>query len=154
MESFAGGSQIKTPGEAVTTLLVSSSYCSVDQSDPITTETMRGKKKQRLQQLVKRCMIFPFLLPAHLFFISLPHKACFAKHFQSPSTVKGPESFYGARAQLCLGPNSPTFRFFFSQEFFFSSDIDLLQLLKLSSPEYFFLIYHPQKNPVKIILKA
>lgn len=48
MESFAGGSQIKTPGEAVTTLLVSSSYCSVDQSDPITTETMRGKKKQRL----------------------------------------------------------------------------------------------------------
>lgn len=31
MESFAGGSQIKTPEETVTTWLVSSSYCSVDE---------------------------------------------------------------------------------------------------------------------------
>jgi len=79
-ESFAGGSQIKSPEEAVTTLLVSLSSCSVDQSDPVTTETMRGRNKQRIWYLVKRCMIFPFLLPTHLFFIPLPHKACSAKH--------------------------------------------------------------------------
>lgn len=153
MECLAGESQIKAPGETFTTLLVSSSYCCVDQSDPITTETMRGRKKQRLQQLVKICMILPFLLPTHLFFIPLPHKACFAKHFQSSSTVESPESFYGIRAQLSLGRSSLTSRFFFSQEFFFS-DMDQLQLLKLSSPEYFFLIYHPWKNTVKIMLKV
>lgn len=42
MESFAGQSQINTLGEAVSTLLVSSSYFSVDQSYPITVEVMGG----------------------------------------------------------------------------------------------------------------
>lgn len=45
MESFAGQSQINTLGEAVSTLLVSSSYFSVDQSYPITVEVMGGVTK-------------------------------------------------------------------------------------------------------------
>lgn len=92
MESFAGGRQIQTPEQAVTALLVSSSYCSMDGSDPITSETTRGSKEGKKTTVFDE-KIFHFLLSTNLFFISVPHSICFAKHFQCSSTVKSPEFF-------------------------------------------------------------
>lgn len=152
IESFARGRQIQTPQQAVTTLLVSSSYCSADQSDPNHLTNNKGEEGKKT--IVADEKIFHFHLPIHfiLHFTSPQHLLC--KAFLVFFHHKEPRGFF----LMARGPSSIWPRFSHIQiplfpRVFFSSVMNL-QLLRLSSQEYSFLIYLPQKNTVKIILKA
>lgn len=118
IESFAGEKQIQTPQQAVTTLLLSSSYCSVDQSDP---NHLTNNREEGIKTIVLDEKIFHFLLPTHLFFISAPHSIGFAKRFQCSSILKSPDVFNGTRTQLYLAQILPYSYSSFPKSFFLLS---------------------------------